>query len=160
MLLGELLQGNVIKLGLDAESKWEAIEELIDLLIESHSLPMSLREHVIQVVKAREESMSTGMGYGVALPHGSTDRFDSFVAALGVSKAGIEFESIDGEPAKIIILMVVPQKNFQGQVRTLAGIAHLLSNPAFRSALLQAKNVQDVMTLIESEEQKGRAAKA
>ena len=159
MLLGELLHEKAIKLELEAEDKWEAIEELIDLLVEAKELPASLRDPAVEVITAREESMSTGMGHAVALPHGSTDRFDSFVAALGISHDGVEFESIDGAPARIIILMIVPQKNFQGQVRTLAGIAHLLSNPSFRTALLTSKTVADVLKLIESEEAKGRTLK-
>jgi mannitol/fructose-specific phosphotransferase system IIA component (Ntr-type) len=154
MLLGEILHREVIKPDLEAEDKYEAIEELVDLLVEAHELPMSLRDHVIEVVTEREKTMSTGMEKGIALPHGSTERIDDIIGALGLCRRGIPFESLDAEDARIVILLVLPKQNFQGHVRTLAGIAHLLGNAAFRETLLKAETVDDILALIESEEDK------
>jgi mannitol/fructose-specific phosphotransferase system IIA component (Ntr-type) len=154
MLLGEILNPDVVRLRLDAEDKFEAIEELVDLLIQAHELPMSLRDHAIEVVTARENSMSTGMEHGVALPHGTSDKITSIVAALALCPDGLPFESLDGEDARLVLLLLMPRDNYQGHVRTLAGIAHLLGNQAFREALINAEDVSAVMRLIQSEEDK------
>lgn len=73
MLLSEMLHARVVKTHLEAENKYEAIEELVDLLIEAHEIPLSLRDHVVEVITERERSMSTGMEHGIALPHGSSE---------------------------------------------------------------------------------------
>jgi len=153
-LLGEMLHEGVVKIGLDAKEKYEAIEELVDLLVEAHDIPLSLRDHVVEAVTARERSMSTGMEAGVALPHGSSDQVDDIIGAFGIAPRGIPFESLDGRPAKLIILLVVPKQRFQAHVRTLAGIAHLLSQESLREALIQASDVTTVLELIEQEEDK------
>ncbi|HOZ46536.1 MAG TPA: PTS sugar transporter subunit IIA [Candidatus Hydrogenedentes bacterium] len=152
MLMGELLHSRVVKIGLEAETKFEAIEELVDLLVEAHEIPLAARNHVVDVVIERERSMSTGMEYGVALPHGVSDQIDDLIGALGIAPEGIPFESLDAQPAKLIVLLVLPKRNFQGHVRTLAGIAHLMNAPGFREKLIRAADVQEVLDLIEDEE--------
>jgi len=148
MLLGDILHKEVIKTDLEALDKYEAIEELVDLLVQARDLPLSLRNHVIEVIEERERSLSTGMEHGVALPHGSSDRIDDIVAAIGISRRGVPFETLDGEPARLIILLVLPRRNFQGHVRTLAGVAHLLNNNAFREELITARTPDEVLSLI------------
>ena len=152
MLLSEILHEQVVKTGLEAETKHEAIEELVDMLVEAHEIPLSLREHIVEAVTERESSMSTGMEHGIALPHAATDRINDIIGALGVAQHDIPFESVDGRPARLIILLVLPRDNFQGHVRTLAGIAHLLQNNALREKLIAAPDVQTVLQLIEEEE--------
>lgn len=152
MLLSELLHAGVIRTSLNAVTKDAAIDELVDVLIEAHEIPLSARDHVIALVKAREEQMSTGMEHGIALPHGSSDKVEDIIAAMAVLPVGIEFESLDGLPARILILLVIPRRNFQGHVATLAGIAHLMHNAAFREALLKAKDVDAIVKLIENAE--------
>lgn len=152
MLLGEILHPEVVKVDLEAENKYEAIDELVDLLVESHEIPVTLREHVVEVVVEREKSMSTGMEHGIALPHGATDRVGDIIGALGVSRRGIPFESLDGQPAHIVILLILPKNKFQAHVRTLGGIAHLMSNANLREALKNAADGESVLHLIEEEE--------
>jgi nitrogen PTS system EIIA component len=152
MLLGEILHPEVVKVNLEAENKYEAIDELIDLLVESHEIPVTLRDHVVEVVVEREKSMSTGMEDGIALPHGATDRVDDIIGALGISRRGIPFESLDGRPAHIVILLVLPKNKFQAHVRTLGGIAHIMSNATLRESLVKAGNSDEALTLIEEEE--------
>ena len=91
---------------------------------------------------------------GIALPHGSSDRIEDIIGALGISQHDIPFESIDGKPARLVILLVLPRQNFQGHVRTLAGIAHVLSNDVLREALIAAPTPEAVIELIEEEEDK------
>jgi mannitol/fructose-specific phosphotransferase system IIA component (Ntr-type) len=152
MLLGEILHPEVIKVDLEAETKYEAIDELVDLLVESHEIPLTLRDHIVEVVVEREKSMSTGMEHGIALPHGATDRVDDIIGALGVSRRGLPFDSLDGQPAHIVILLVLPKTKFQAHVRTLGGIAHVMSNANLREALKNAASSEDVLELIDQEE--------
>ena len=152
MLLGEILYPDVVKTTLEAENKYEAIDELVDLLVENHEIPLALREHIVEVIVEREKSLSTGMEYGIALPHGSTDAVDDIIGALGISRRGLPFESLDGQPAHIVILLVLPKNKFQAHVRTLGGIAHLMSNANLRQALKNAPDSQTVLRLIEEEE--------
>ena len=152
MLLGEILHPEVVKVNLEAEGKYEAIDELVDLLVESHEIPVTLRDHVVEVVVEREKSMSTGMEHGIALPHGATERVDDIIGALGISRRGIPFESLDGQPAHIVILLILPKNKFQAHVRTLGGIAHLMSNASLREALKNAASGDEVLKLVEEEE--------
>ncbi len=152
MLLGEILHQGVVKLRMEAIDKHEAIEELVDVLVEAHEIPLSMREHIVDMVMQREQSMSTGMENGIALPHGATDRIKDIIGVLGIAPKGIPFDSLDGLPAKIIILLVLPRNNYQGHVRTLAGIAHLLGSKSACESLLAAKNIATVLSIIEREE--------
>lgn len=152
MLLGEILHPEVVKTTLEAENKYEAIDELVDLLVESHEIPVTLRDHIVEVVVEREKSLSTGMEHGIALPHGATDAVDDIIGALGISRRGLPFESLDSQPAHIVILLVLPKNKFQAHVRTLGGIAHLMSNANLRQALKNAPDSQTVLRLIEEEE--------
>ncbi|MCP4639808.1 MAG: PTS sugar transporter subunit IIA [bacterium] len=152
MLLGEILRPGLVKTRVEAQDKFEAIEELVDVLVDAHEIPLSMRDHIVEAVTDRERSMSTGMEHGIALPHGSSDRIDDIVGAIGIAPNGIPFESIDGQPTNIIILLVLPKDKFQAHVRTLAGIAHLLSNATLRDSLLKAPDADTVVDLVEREE--------
>lgn len=153
MLLGEILHRDAIKLGLDATEKFQAIEELVDWLVQAGEVPLTLRDHVLEAVHARERSMSTGMEDGVALPHGTSTHLPSLVAAMGISKAGIDFECLDGKLAHIVLMLVLPRDQFQVHVRTLAGISHLLNQAPLRKALIQAESVDAIIATISVEEQ-------
>ena len=96
MKLSEILNEDEIKVNLEAEDKFEAIEELIDLLISEHEVSLRDRDNIIEVVFQREKSVSTGVGGGMAIPHGTVDCIDEIVGAVGISANGIDFESIDG----------------------------------------------------------------
>jgi mannitol/fructose-specific phosphotransferase system IIA component (Ntr-type) len=154
MLLTEILHPNVIKTGLEAETKFEAIEALIDVLIQAHELPLSKRDEIREEVFERERSHGTGMECYIALPHATTDKVDDVIAALGVSHRGVPFDCHDGLPARIIILLLLPKRNFQGHVRTLAGVAHLLRNAAFRDALIASPTAAAALKLITDEEER------
>jgi len=152
VLLGEILHPRVIQTTLDAQDKFEAIDELVGLLVSSGDLSESLREPVSEVIVAREVSMSTGMESGVALPHGSTNRIHRVIGALGLAPSGIPFDSLDGQPARLIVLLVLPRYEFHVHVRTLAGVSHLLNDERFRGALMRAETPDDIMNAIRGEE--------
>jgi mannitol/fructose-specific phosphotransferase system IIA component (Ntr-type) len=138
VLLSELIQEDVIKVGLSARDKWEAIDELVDVLVAAHELRLADRMTVIEAVRIRENSFSTGLKYGLAVHHGSVDCVGEILAALGTSAAGIPFESADGQPARLVVLLVIPKGTFQQHVRTLAGVSRLATRPEMREKVLAA----------------------
>ncbi|MGA2615459.1 MAG: PTS sugar transporter subunit IIA [Spirochaetia bacterium] len=148
MHLSELLQEDLVKTSLDAATKWEAIEELVDLLISAHELRLNDRAAVLEAVATREKSMSTGLARGLAVPHGAADCVREVVASLGISRSGIPFDSADGKPAKLIVLLVIPADSFQRHVGTLAGIARLARNEDLRNRIYAAQSAAEVMDVI------------
>ncbi len=148
MHLTDLIQDDVIRLPLEAKDKWQAIEELVDALVEAHELRLTDRAEVVEAVTTREKSMSTGIGHGIALPHGAVDRVREIVAALGVSREGVPFQAPDGKPVHIVVLLVIPKGSFQQHVRTLAGIARLARTEELRERIIGAESVAQVMDAI------------
>ena len=148
MQLSELLQPDLVKTNLDATTKWEAIEELVDLLISAHELRMGDRASVIEAVFATERSMSTGLARGLAVPHGAVDCVPDIIACLGVSRDGIPFESADDNPARLVVLLVIPREAFQHHVGTLAGIARLARNQDLRDRICAAGSAEGIMDVI------------
>lgn len=148
MLLTELIRADLVRIGLEATSKWEAIEELVDVLISAHELRLTDRNKVVKALFARERSSSTGMEHGLAVPHSVVTCVDDVIAALGTSKEGIPFESVDGRPAHLIVVLLMPKGAFQRHVSTLAGIAKLGSTPELREAIVLAGTSVKVMEIL------------
>jgi mannitol/fructose-specific phosphotransferase system IIA component (Ntr-type) len=148
LLLSELIQEDVIKVGLEAKDKWEAITELVDLLVAAHEIRIADRASVIEAVFARERSMTTGLKYGLAVPHGSVDSVKEIIAALGTAPRGIPFESVDDSPARLVILLVIPKGALQQHVRTLAGVSRLATGEDLRGRLVSATSAEEVMRAI------------
>ncbi|MFC1764000.1 PTS sugar transporter subunit IIA [Planctomycetota bacterium] len=144
MQLTELIREDLIKINLEAKDKWEAIEELVDQLISVHELSLMDRGEVVQAVFAREKSMSTGLEHGLAVPHGAVGSIDDIVAPLGTT-SGIPFDSVDGQPTRLVILLLIPQGSFQRHVKTLAAIAKMGSNPQLRQKIFAAESPAEVM---------------
>jgi mannitol/fructose-specific phosphotransferase system IIA component (Ntr-type) len=148
LLLSEFFYDDVVKVNMEAVAKYEAIEELVDVLIDAHELRLSDRAEVIDAVFARERSLSTGMEHGVAVPHCAVRCVDSIVGALGTSAEGIPFDSLDGAPARLIILLVIPKGKFQQHVATLSGIAKIANDEELRERILKADTPTTVMGII------------
>jgi len=154
MKLADILRGESILLNFRAPDKWRAIESLVDVLIERGRCKKGQRKPILDALVAREQIASTGMEHGVALPHASVQVLEEPVAALGISPAGIQFQSADGKPAKLIMLLAIPKRNVQMHVRTLAGVARLMNYEEMRSALLGARTPDEVVKIIRHEEEK------
>jgi mannitol/fructose-specific phosphotransferase system IIA component (Ntr-type) len=148
VLLSELLQEDLIQIGMQAADKWEAIELLVDRLIAAHEIRLTDRGEVLAAVTARERSLSTGLEQGLAVPHGAVECVQDIIACLGVSPAGVPFASLDGKPAHLIVLLVIPKGSFQRHVRTLAAVARLASNPELRRRIIEAANPREVTAAI------------
>ena len=132
MNLGDILSVETIVPGLLAANRWEAIDELIQNLVSTGKIRAEDRDAIVAVVKKRESSMSTGIGFGIGIPHASTDLIHEVVGALGRSTKGIEFDALDNQPVNLVMLFLVPQGQFQKHLHTLASIAKLLHIKEFR----------------------------
>jgi len=152
--LGDLLKETQIATAFQARDKWEAITKLVDLLVSQNRLKPEHREAVYDALVAREKVASTGMEHGIAIPHASVDGIEDALAALAISPAGVPFQSADGQPSRLIILLVIPRKAVQKHIRTLAGIAKLLQYEEMRDALTNARSSREALQVIREEEQK------
>ena len=146
MELADILSKELIIPELRATDRWEAIDELIDHLVANGKIAAEHREAIVAAVKKREKSMSTGIGFGIGIPHTSTDLIYDVVGALGRSKAGVQFDALDNQPVNLVMLFLVPQGHFQKHLHTLANIAKLLHKAEFRQAL---ENAPDENVMVE-----------
>jgi fructose-specific phosphotransferase system IIA component len=148
MTLNEIVKTEHIVSELKATNRWEAIDELVDNLVANGAIAKSDRDAVIDVVRTRENSMSTGIGYGIGIPHASTDLIENVVGALGRSKNGIDFEALDNQPVTLVVLFLVPKGQFQKHLHTLANIARQLHNSEFRAALENAEDADSICQIL------------
>ena len=148
MNLGDILSLETIVPDLHATNRWEAIDQLIDNLVTTHKIQSESRDAIVAVVKKRESSMSTGIGFGIGIPHASTDLIQEVVGALGRSTTGIDFDALDNQPVNLVMLFLVPQGQFQKHLHTLANIAKLLHIKEFRQELEQAPDAAAMYAII------------
>lgn len=152
MKLSELLTENLIKVDLESVEKEEVFEELIDLLVRGKCI--TDREAARAAILEREAKQSTGIGRGVAIPHGKSATITQLTGALGISKEGIEYESLDGEPAQVIFLLLAEENNPGPHVEALAQIATLFKIPGFIERLVAAETPRELYDIIAAEEER------
>ena len=148
MDLADILTKEQIITDLQAANRWEAIDELINNLVATGKIKSEHHDAIAAVVKKRESSMSTGIGFGIGIPHASTDLISDVVGALGRSKKGVNFDALDNQPVSLVMLFLVPQGQFQKHLHTLANIAKLLHKAEFRKALEQAADADAMLQAI------------
>ena len=148
MTLGDILQKDQIITELNASTRWEAIDELINRLVQCGKIKPENRDQIAAVVKKRETSMSTGIGFGIGIPHASTDLIYEVVGAFGRSSKGVNFDALDNQPVHLVMLFLVPQGQFQKHLHTLANIAKRLHNKDFRAALEHAADAEAMIRII------------
>lgn len=148
MELADFLTKEQVVTDLKATDRWEAIEELIDLLVANGQVDSVHREAVVSVVKKRETSMSTGIGFGIGIPHASTDLIDNVTGAFGRSRSGVDFDALDNQPVNLVMLFLVPQGQFQKHLHTLAKIAKVLHKKEFRKSLEEAGDAAEMYRII------------
>jgi mannitol/fructose-specific phosphotransferase system IIA component (Ntr-type) len=149
MTLASLLSEDQIIPEMVATDRWTAIEEIIDRLVQVKHLDEGHRDEAIAALRHREETMSTGIGFGIAIPHASCDAVGEVTACFGRSSAGIDFESLDGKPVHYIVLFLVPKDQFQTHLRTLAAIAKFLNDPVVRAELGQATDAKSILEVFD-----------
>ena len=150
MILTQILQPTCVKAPLDSTNKEDAIEELVNLLADNGCL--SDRGDAFEAVIAREQTRSTGIGSGIAIPHGKCSAAKELVMAIGIAPEPIEFESIDNKPVGIIILLVSPPDQTGPHIQALARISRLMLDEQFKSQLEKAASPEEVYDLISTKE--------
>ncbi len=136
---------------LKGKNKKQVLEELIDA-VKQHK-PLIDRDRLMKVLLERERLGSTGIGDGIAIPHGKLRDIDDLVLSFGRSTEGIDFESMDGKPVHLFFLLVAPEACSGIHLRALARIARLLKNGSVRKKLTRVDNREDIFTIIQQEDE-------
>jgi fructose-specific phosphotransferase system IIA component len=150
MRLSELLNPDAVTLRLKARSKREALVELVDVLEAAHGIQS--QGEILDRVMRRESLMTTGIGNGVAIPHGKARMVDRMLAACAVVPEGIDFESEDGQPVHLIVMFVSPESATTMHVRALANLSRLLKEESVRQTLREAKSPEGFLTALQAAE--------
>ena len=146
-----ILNASCIKLNMDATNKADVLSKMVDLLSAGGKVLDKVK--LSSVIHEREKLMSTGIGNGVALPHGKTDAVDRSMIAIATLANPIDFDALDDNPVSIIILLVGTESNVGMHLRLLSRISRMVGSEQFRASLLHAKSVEDVMMLFASQEE-------
>ncbi len=150
MILTQILQPTSVKVPLESKDKDAVITELVDLL--DRNKLIHNRQAVLDAVFTRERTRSTGIGSGIAIPHGKCAAVKELVMALGVAEAPLDFESVDGKPVSIVILLVSPQDQTGPHIQALARISRLMLDVDFKSALEKAPSSEAAYDLLSEHE--------
>ena len=143
MLSRKQLKKDAVCLDLQATDKAAVMEEMPDLLMATGKVPDRKVAH--KMLWAREDQQSTGLPGGVAIPHAKYDSVDSLAVAIGIHRAGVDFEAMDGKPTHFIIMSVSPDNRHGPHIQFLADLSRKLSDPAIRHQLLAAKTAEQVI---------------
>ncbi len=154
MQILDFLNPKAICTDLGVADKKGVIKELLDLLIKSGDINAKDRDRILDVIMERESLGSTGIGLGIGIPHGKSEYVNKLVAAFGISKKGVNFDSLDGEPVYIFFLLLAPQDTAGPHLKALARISRLLKEKYFRDALKRASDPKEVAGIIKEEDEK------
>ena len=138
MKILEFLSKNAISIDLKSTKKEDDIKEMVDLLVDAGDIDKKNRNKLAELLMARENLGSTAIGQGIAIPHTKSDCVNNLIAAFGLSQKGVDFDSLDGEPAYIFFLLVAPPDSAGPHLKALARISRLLKDKFFRDALFKS----------------------
>ncbi|MHC4482574.1 MAG: PTS sugar transporter subunit IIA [Planctomycetota bacterium] len=150
MTLTQILQPTCVKVPLEGRDKESIITELVDLL-DADGLLLD-RNVALDAVLARERTRSTGIGSGIAIPHGKCKAVKELVMALGIANEPIDFQSVDAKPVTIIILLVSPTDQTGPHIQALAKISRLMLDTQFKQALVKATSAEQAYELLSNKE--------
>lgn len=149
MKLTSIVVKDAIVPRLKAVRRDDAIGELLDALVKASAIEASRRDEFLKAVIKREKRGSTGIGHGVAVPHVKAVDVSSVTVSVGLSERGIEFNSLDRQPVHALFLLVSPEDRPEEHIAAMEAIVGCLGKDQFRRFLRQAKDVEEVMTLLE-----------
>lgn len=152
MEITEIITEKEIIIGLKSREKEPVLSELLKKL-QDNGLLKNL-DKVMEIILEREKLGSTGIGQGIAVPHAKTDEVDKLVCAMGISKTGVSFDSLDGEPVYIIFLVLAPLGATGDHLKALAKISRLLKDRVFRNSLLGCQTSAEAYQIIKEDEQR------
>jgi len=151
-MLKEILRKEAIVTDMKAVTKKEAIEELVAKICSLNAI--SEQEQITDNILKREKLGSTGMGHGIAIPHCKLDDIDTILVAVGISKEGIDFQSLDGEPVHIFFMLIAPSQSAGPHLKALARISRLLRDEYFCRSLRNTADVGSVYNIIISDDER------
>ena len=146
MQLTDLLSPERIKIPLVSSTKDEILAELVDVV--GRSSAVRDPDDVLRAVREREEVLSTGIGNGVAIPHGKSSAIDDLALVAGVQPQGVNFEALDGRAVNLFFLLVGPESAAGQHVKALSRISRLLRRDSFRVRLIDAKSPEEFLSII------------
>ena len=149
MILQDAFKPATIKIELESEYKDELLEELVDILAKDYPKDQLFpREEALRALRKREEKMSTGIYKGVAVPHATFEGIDKLRGVIGISKRGIDFDSLDGNPVYPVFMLVSPPSQAEAHLEALRQIAILIQDPLLLENLMKATTPEKVYALI------------
>lgn len=150
MILTQILDPSCVKVPLEGKTKEAVITELVDLL-DARGLLVD-KQVVLDAVLMREQTRSTGIGSGIAIPHGKCTGVKDLVMAIGITSEPVDFESIDGKPVRIVVLLVSPTDRTGPHIQALARISRLMLDEKFKQEIETAKTAEELYELVSERE--------
>ena len=150
MKIIDVLQKDAILDNLKSKDKKGILEELVVPLVPKTK---TSTENLVKILMERERLGSTGIGGGIGIPHGKLKDLDSLVLGFGLSKKGVDFESMDGRPTHIFFLLITPESSTGLHLKLLARISRILKNDIFKEKLLTAKNQNEIYDIIKEKDE-------
>jgi nitrogen PTS system EIIA component len=148
----DFLDKDAIETDIKSVKKEDVVKELVGLLSSSHSIKD--KASLVQTLMNRESLGSTGIGQGIGIPHAKSNSVKELIAALGVSKNGVDFDSLDGELTYIFVLLVAPEDAAGPHLKALAKISRMLKDKFVRDSIISAKDKKAVLNIISQEDRK------
>jgi mannitol/fructose-specific phosphotransferase system IIA component (Ntr-type) len=152
VLLADLLDARRVKVPLTSHSKDDVLRELVELAAGEHG--SAIADAILTSVREREQILSTGIGSGVAIPHGTTPHIDQLVMAAGVARDPIDFDALDGRPVELFFLLVGPESASGAHVKALSRISRLLRRENLRRDLRTSQSGADFLRIVQASEPK------
>jgi PTS system nitrogen regulatory IIA component len=154
MKVMEFLPKKAISSDLKGANKQEIISELLDLLISASEVEKKHKNKLMEILLAREALGSTAIGQGIGIPHGKSEHLSKLIAAFGLSRSGVNFDSLDGEPVYLFFLLLAPQDSAGPHLKALARISRLLKDKYFRDRLKAARDEATILKIISQEDER------
>lgn len=150
MKIVDSLSPALIKVRLCSDSKDELFEELIQLLVDAGKI--TDRDAALQAILAREAKLSTGVNRGLAIPHAAVPGIKGLILALGVSEAGIAYDSLDGKPVHLVVMVLSEPGNPGPNLQALAEICRVFSKPTVQEVVRAARSAPEILAFLRQEE--------
>lgn len=150
MKIQDVLHKDAIILDLKSIDKKGVLEELVEPVARIAGVK---HDYLVQVLMDRERLGSTGIGEGVGIPHGKLKDIDDLILGCGLSRKGVDFEAMDGQPTYIFFLLITPENSTGLHLKLLAQISRILKNEYFKQRLLNASDADEIYTIIQEEEE-------
>ena len=153
MQIRDILKDSAIIVGIKSDTKKAVLEEMVSVLHEQGTV--SDKQKMLEVLLARESLGSTGIGQGIAIPHGKSSVVKELTAVCAISRPGVDFDALDDDKVYVIFLLVAPEDAASHHLKSLARVSALLKDKYFRKSLVNAETPADVIKVLDQEE-KGR----